>query len=557
MTDDPRVHTQAKKRSWPLRTYLLPLILPLVLVVAGSVTLSVSVRTQVDDLALELEHETDNSLHLTQHIFSSLLALESSLHEMVYTADSTHARLSFAKAGRALSESIFDEHPSAKPLLEKLRGHIRNTWQLREQYDLERAVINRDWHTLYSTLFRLSSMMSGYNTRLVQNYTDTERVTVRHLEPIAVHFDNLQSFRPAIARICKDAHKITDAEVRKTFDEHCSMVGSMPAELEKKLLQLSQIRTHFLESVRNLETDSANLRREYSVIEKTKLFEQIRSVTSYYGKMQPLFLAFVILAVLLALTCVVGTFYLLKPLTNLTEQMRRFLSTQEMPGVKARTPVVEINEVINWMLRFCRLLLRNRRDIDSLTNRYDELLLDSHKDPLTGLANRKALEEFIARQSKLPAHATLLMIDLDFFKKVNDVNGHLVGDEMLRAVARQLRRNISRSDPIYRYGGEEFCVFLTNVTEEEAIGIAKRLVECVRCISRRDASIVEGRYADDPLTISVGIAAVNLKVGEKDFLSLLREADEALYEAKRAGRNCVRVFRRRHPHNLSTTEVAT
>ena len=149
------------------------------------------------------------------------------------------------------------------------------------------------------------------------------------------------------------------------------------------------------------------------------------------------------------------------------------------------------------------------------------------------------------------------MIDLDFFKKVNDVNGHLVGDEMLRAVARQLRRNISRSDPIYRYGGEEFCVFLTNVTEEEAIGIAKRLVECVRCISRRDASIVEGRYADDPLTISVGIAAVNLKVGEKDFLSLLREADEALYEAKRAGRNCVRVFRRRHPHNLSTTEVAT
>ena len=173
MTDDPRVHTQAKKRSWPLRTYLLPLILPLVLVVAGSVTLSVSVRTQVDDLALELEHETDNSLHLTQHIFSSLLALESSLHEMVYTADSTHARLSFAKAGRALSESIFDEHPSAKPLLEKLRGHIRNTWQLREQYDLERAVINRDWHTLYSTLFRLSSMMSGYNTRLVQNYTAT------------------------------------------------------------------------------------------------------------------------------------------------------------------------------------------------------------------------------------------------------------------------------------------------------------------------------------------------------------------------------------------------
>ena len=543
MTYDSSSPFLPQKRSMPLRKFLLPLILPLVLVVAGSVALSLSVRSQVDDFAKQLERETESSLHLTQHIFSDLLGLDSSLHEMLYTSDGTHARLSYANAARILSETTFDQHESTNPIISDMRENLLETWKLRQKYDAARSAVNRDWEILFSNLFELTSLMSGYTTELVTDYKNTDRVTIRHLESIAVHLDNLASLKPAIARICKDKKKVTDIATLQIFNEKCSEIRPVPAQLKVSLLELEQIRDQFLASAQKVENDANSLRRKYSVIEKTGLFEQIHQVTLFYGHLLPVFLAFVILAVMLALTAVIGAFFVLKPLTELTTQMRHFLATQEMPKLKARSPVEEINDVINWMQRFCKLILRNRRDLDSLTNRYGELLIDAHKDPLTGLANRKALEEFIAKHDKLPANATLLMIDLDFFKEINDVRGHIFGDEILRVVARHLRRNVSHSDPVYRYGGEEFCIFLTNVTEEEAERIAWRLVRGVRCISRGDASVRADRDADDPLTISVGIAAVSERAGEKDFLSLLREADEALYEAKRSGRNCARVFR--------------
>lgn len=542
MTTGSSTPAPAKKRSLPLREFLLPLLLPLILVVAGSVALSFWVHAKIDDFTQQLERETENSLHLTQHIFADLLGLDGALHEMVYTADSTHAHLSYANAWQILSDTTFEQHESAHAIVSELRRNLLQTWQLREQYDIARSEINSDWHSIFYGLFELSSLMSGYNSKLITDYKNTERITIRHLEPVAMHLGNLTSLEPAIARICKDRSRISDAAALQVFDERCSAISSLPEQLKTKLLELRQIREQFLESVQKVAADASTLRAKYSVIEKTGLFEQIRQVTLFYDHLLPIFLAFVILAVILALVAVIGTFFVLRPLTELTTQMRRFLSTHEMPRLRARSPVEEINDVINWMLRFCKLILRSRRDLDSLTNRYDELLIDAHKDPLTGLANRKALEEFVAKHDKLPANATLLMIDLDFFKKINDVRGHIFGDEILRVVARHLRENVAHSDPIYRYGGEEFCIFLTNVTAEEAAKIAWRLVRAVRRISRSDASVCSDRDADDPLTISVGVAAVSERVGEKDFLSLLREADDALYEAKRSGRNCVRTF---------------
>jgi diguanylate cyclase (GGDEF)-like protein len=153
-------------------------------------------------------------------------------------------------------------------------------------------------------------------------------------------------------------------------------------------------------------------------------------------------------------------------------------------------------------------------------------------DPLTGLFNRSALEQRLgeldgqsSREGGL-SHA-LLLCDLDNFKLVNDRLGHAAGDEVLQDVANTMRTNLRTGDSIYRVGGEEILVVLPGTTQADALTVAERLRLAVR----------ERRPAGASVTISIGVAASQHGPLESDVLVSL--ADEALYSAKAAGRDCV------------------
>ena len=156
-------------------------------------------------------------------------------------------------------------------------------------------------------------------------------------------------------------------------------------------------------------------------------------------------------------------------------------------------------------------------------------------DGLTGLANRRAFEEAIAREfsrsSRYARPMSLLMIDVDHFKRVNDVHGHLAGDAALRQVGATLRGSIRRDDLAGRLGGEEFAVLLPEIDLPDAVRVAEKL----RAIVRDRRVVFEGAVI--PLTISVGVATRG--PGDRQPADLVRRADEALYAAKRAGRDRV------------------
>ena len=170
-------------------------------------------------------------------------------------------------------------------------------------------------------------------------------------------------------------------------------------------------------------------------------------------------------------------------------------------------------------------------------------------DPLTGLFNRHALTLRAAElieQSRLTSTPIAVMIgDLDHFKLVNDVHGHLVGDEVLREVAGTLRSALRTFDYIYRYGGEEFVVLLPGSREAEAIATAERL----------RLAVERSQPAGLAMTMSFGVGLSN---GHDTALDdLLVAADTALYSAKAGGRNRVRVDRAREAVSLRTPEVST
>jgi diguanylate cyclase (GGDEF)-like protein len=128
--------------------------------------------------------------------------------------------------------------------------------------------------------------------------------------------------------------------------------------------------------------------------------------------------------------------------------------------------------------------------------------------------------------------ASLVMVDLDHFKSVNDQHGHPVGDEVLLGVARLVVRRLGRKGHAYRFGGEEFALLLAAYTWEEASGLAERM--------RKDVGAASLGSKGLRLTASFGVAG--LPDHASDAAGLLERADRALYAAKAAGRNCVRSF---------------
>ncbi|GAB6040257.1 GGDEF domain-containing protein [Endothiovibrio diazotrophicus] len=157
-------------------------------------------------------------------------------------------------------------------------------------------------------------------------------------------------------------------------------------------------------------------------------------------------------------------------------------------------------------------------------------------DSLTGLHNRRWIDEVLPRlvsRCHQSGHIlSVLMVDVDHFKRFNDTHGHQAGDQALRALGQTLTRHLRPNDVAARYGGEEFLVVLADTGAEEAFGVAERLREAVEQQPLRCAD-------DSPLpsiTISLGLSQL---APDQDSETLIADADAALYRAKHAGRNRV------------------
>ncbi len=185
---------------------------------------------------------------------------------------------------------------------------------------------------------------------------------------------------------------------------------------------------------------------------------------------------------------------------------------------------------ISELIARVRAVLRARDDLTALE-------LKAHRDGLTGLANRGVFDDQLRRDwdacRRRGQPLTVMLVDLDRFKSVNDTHGHAVGDEVLRRAAYALARCARTSDLAARYGGEELVLVAANCTLETGVRIAQRfqaeLAEVVIPVGEIELSV----------TASVGVATAQYDGTLDSPLELVKRADAALYEAKRNGRNAI------------------
>jgi diguanylate cyclase len=147
-------------------------------------------------------------------------------------------------------------------------------------------------------------------------------------------------------------------------------------------------------------------------------------------------------------------------------------------------------------------------------------------DPLTGVCNRRAFDEtlksLVAQKNRYSAPLSLAILDIDFFKQINDKQGHLDGDRVLQELSQLLRGNMRDCDVLARFGGEEFVILMPNTELPAACNLSERI-----------RATIEGSLS---ITVSMGVATAS---GDESGSELVARADAALYAAKKAGRNCV------------------
>jgi len=164
---------------------------------------------------------------------------------------------------------------------------------------------------------------------------------------------------------------------------------------------------------------------------------------------------------------------------------------------------------------------------------YNKAISQARKDPLTEICNRAAFDEAFAKElssfRRHQANFAMMIIDIDHFKLVNDTHGHIAGDKVLKSVAQIIQNAIRRSDEVFRYGGEEFVVILSNTNQGGARFLAER-------VKKQIEQLVVHVDEEIKVTASIGISSSDI-LG--DASEILEQADKALYQAKDQGRNRV------------------
>jgi diguanylate cyclase (GGDEF)-like protein len=192
-----------------------------------------------------------------------------------------------------------------------------------------------------------------------------------------------------------------------------------------------------------------------------------------------------------------------------------------------------------FVLVVCSLSARTADDI----RRLGHLEQENITDPLMGIYNRRHLDKCLCQEAvkarRYGLELSVLMMDVDHFKKFNDSYGHQLGDEVLRSLAKLIQGSVRDFDYVFRYGGEEFVVLLPYTESEGALILAERLRSWIegRTLVAADS---KGKYPDVMLTVSIGVSTFCPE--SDDETKMVARADKALYAAKEQGRNRVVFF---------------
>ena len=531
MIEDLSKNSRSDIKSITLKRFLYLSLIPIgILILVASLTaykMSASIQEHTSNLA----RHTITSVLNAQRGAINLEALRYALITLSETADGNRARDSYINVWKLLSESAAEEHEQTRKSMNELLDSVREVWEARQAYDNGLTLLKQLNLAVYNDLFKAYAMAIPLERMTLPelNFNFTQN-GYRHYDPdIARH--QLSDLNALNLHAC---HALKAAPYDQT--EVCTRLDKNLNLLDEKIDEQVKLGEVFDAKVETMKKLATVLGTQYASIETSGLINEIRQINRITDPSIPSFILVSAFSAITILILFVWFIFVMKPLMEINAGMRKYLVDAVIPRF-ALTRIREINDAIAWFTVFCDLHNRSREERKNIEEKYSELMTESTIDPLTGVENRKSLRQFIDDNNAIPANTRVLMVDIDFFKEINDTRGHLFGDRILENLGKQLKLGITENDRIYRFGGEEFCIVMSNTNEDKSRKVAACLLRMARYISRQDSAIHGAFVRNQPLTISIGLSTIAKSARQGSLMELVHEADTALYAAKSKGRD--------------------
>ncbi|MDO5532797.1 GGDEF domain-containing protein, partial [Sutterella sp.] len=409
---------------------------------------------------------------------------------------------------------------------------VQAAWDERQKLSDLRDSVYMQWKFFHGFGLMAYHLSGSATQDFPDVMTESDRVLLAESDELALEGRTDEIYR-AVYPLCdpKGAH------ATQANSHACREFTKSYRRIKTELSHLTSADASFLRRVGEMNDATARLSQSFIVLETEDLLKEVDIISDIAQQARPIFILFIGAVAIMITVLILGFVALVKPLHRVTRAIQDFRGTNRTPERNIRSSLREINEVVQWVwMLFEKLTDEEARSRELFAN-YRELLTTSNQDALTGIANRRALNDFISRTTDVPPGLGILMIDIDLFKSLNDTRGHILGDRVLRTLASVLDRSISTKDEVFRYGGEEFCVICTGTDDEMLARTSERLLRAVRTISRESGLAESEKEAAVPLTVSIGVAPVTQAGDGRTIVQMIHEADEALYRAKRNGRN--------------------
>lgn len=519
-----------KRQALHFTTFVKLTIWPLIVLLVCCMALSLKLYSDIGKKTENLTDETVNSLLLSQRTAVNLEGLRFSLDIIANASDAERARDAYVNAWAMLSESALDRHDDTRLVVKQVLESLQQTWQERKALDADFARAQKVSAQFSKNLFDLYSQASS-----LPRLAELPKTRLFRAKEIT---DQLRLFSQTAAEIraaCAQMHSDADARLSSISSESCPNLLQTSATLEAALQEAQRTLERFDTAVSLMNDDMARLQHIFSAREARELLSEISAINKTSASFVPVIIAFILITVLTLFSISLWFNTLVEPLREVMQAMKDFLDRGVMPPKNITSHVTELNQMIEWLMLFCSMTASEQHKNQVIAEQYKTLIKESQRDPLTGVYNRLAFEEIASSKAPLPPMCAVAMIDIDHFKRINDTRGHLFGDSILSAVGETLRRNLDKQDLIYRYGGDEFCVVISGITEESLATVAQHLLSKLGTISTKTAQISNYLPEGDGLSATIGLSTITTSNDHKDILKLIEEADHALYRAKRAG----------------------
>lgn len=512
-----------------LKTFLTWILIPLCLMACiSTIPLSKSI-SDIRNFATSFKEQMVPTMVQTQTTFVNLEALDRAINELSHSNDKERARVAYVDAIGILLESFYDRPPHIYQILRRLTEDVHLLWRYRNQYDEDRHMLFEEVRKVLLISTRLH-MATG-----TMPDDDVQLQATRTLFDINDFSASFRNLKERLMKFIVTHEELCTVNPTADTEKPCRELYVSKYRIEALLTRIdisSHKMTQKAEQVQEQKVALTTAMTSYEIDDTASRFRQLEDWMKW-GKYMVAFLG--IFFIFLASLLFVSMSSILMPLMQLASIGNTFRRFHSLPSKMPHSFIYEIHQIIEIMKIFFDDIRRKQREKEELVSRNVILSNENQRDQLTGLSNRRFLENY----TKLYPGCAVLMFDIDHFKNINDNFGHLFGDKVLQTVAGVIRNNLHRRDTVCRWGGEEFCVILHYIAEaEDAYHIGQRVLDTVAGTSIRTP---EGKMLRVTVSCGVSKRIAEDEAGKVTLTNLIAQADEALYRAKNNGRCQVQV----------------